>query len=374
MELLLVGIDVGTSSIKTSIFDTRGNLRKELSEDSTVLRSAEGYVEINLNDLMFKLEKMLKEAVLGYGDCIKAIGFSVTSPTLVLLDKKLNPIRSGILYLDNRSSGEVSKYANALGGRKEYFSRIGNLPSPSTCTVGLLNWLRKREPESWERVYKIGYLNTFLAAQFTGELAVDPTIASLSGLVDISKPYEWNEELVKISGINPDILPDIKPSIQKVGHLKKDIAEKIGLPAGIPVSIGSADTASASFALGLKNDGDAFESIGTSGVLTFCLTEPKFDNAFMNRSHIIPGLWLAHGAMSTTGAAIQWAKDSLFPELKDISAMEEAALRVAPGSNGVIFLPYLSGERSPIFDPNACGVFFRTYFENKKRKYGSLYL
>ena len=185
-----------------------------------------------------------------------------------------------------------------------------------------MNWLKREEPESWERVYKIGYLNTFLAAKLTGEVAVDPTIASLSGLVNIANPYCWDEELIKISGINPDILPDIKPSFNKVGVLQEKIAKKIGLPAGIPVSIGSADTAAASFALGLKQHGDVFESMGTSGVLTFCLTKPEFDKAFMNRSHVIPGLWLAHGAMSTTGAAIEWAKDIFFSQLEDISDME----------------------------------------------------
>lgn len=367
MGPLLLGIDAGTSNVKASIYDTKGKLIKCASVESTILKSDEGHMEMDLNVLMFNLKRLLKEITLGYKDDIKAIGFSVTSPTLVLLDKKLNPIRPGVIYLDNRSSEEVSKYAEMLGGREGYFSKIGNNPSPSTCTVGLLNWLKREEPESWERVYKIGYLNTFLAAKLTGEVAVDPTIASLSGLVNIGNPYCWDEELVKISGINPDILPDIKPSFHKVGVLQEKIAKKIGLPAGIPVSIGSADTAAASFALGLKQHGDVFESMGTSGVLTFCLTKPKFDKAFMNRSHVIPGLWLAHGAMSTTGAAIEWAKDIFFSQLEDISDMERIVLNTNPGSSGIIFLPYLSGERSPVFDPKACGVFFGLNLETNKK-------
>jgi len=358
MGPLLVGIDVGTSKIKICVFDHGGQLIRQMSKDSVVLSPAEGHMEMNLKDLMATIITLLKEVISGYETHIEAIGFSVTSPTLVLLDKELNPVRPGILYLDNRSSKEVSLYVEALGGKESYFSRIGNNPSPSTCTVGTINWIRKNELETWARTYKIGYLNTFLAAQFTGELAIDPTIASFSGLLDVGKPEHWDEELIKISEIDPSLLPDIRSSVHKVGNLQRNIAKATGLKSGIPVAIGSADTAAASFALGLKQHGDVFQSMGTSEVLTFCLSEPEFDQAYMNRSHVIPGLWLAHGAMSTTGAAIEWIKDKIFPEFENVYNMEKEALNAGPGANGLIFLPYLLGERSPVFDPNACGTFF----------------
>jgi len=307
---------------------------------------------------MKKVKVLLKQAVSGNENSIEAIGFSVSSPTLVLLDKDNNPVRPGIPYLDNRCTKEVSSIVEKMGGSENYLQNVGNNPSPSTCTAGLINYLKKKEPDNWSRTCKIGFLNSFLAAQFTGNLAIDPTTASYSGLMNVRKPDNWDRELVKISEIDEQILPEIKPSFYKVGGLNRSIAEATGLKEGITVAIGSADTAAASFAMGLKKHGDAFESMGTSEVLTICLSYPKLSGAYMNRTHVIPGLWLCHGAMSTPGAAISWAVRNIFPELGSVKKLEEEALKSPAGANGIIFLPYLSGERSPIFDSRACGLFF----------------
>lgn len=358
MGPLLVGIDVGTSKIKICLFDSRGKLLRQVSEDSKILITTQGRVEMDLDHLISTIVFLLRQVTLGYETYVKSIGFSVTSPTLVLLDEKLNAIRPGILYLDNRSLEEVDSFVKDLGGADNYFRRVGNNPSPSTCTAALLNWFKKNEPEAWKRTYKIGYLNSFLAAQFAGEVAVDPTIASYSGLLNIANPEVWDEELIQIAKVERDKLPEIRISFHKVGALKSEVAEELGLKADVVVALGSADTAASTFALGLRQHGDVFESMGTSDVLTFCLSKPVFDKAFMNRSHVIPGLWLAHGAMSTTGAAIKWAREKVFPELIDVNDFEKEAETAPAGSDGLIFLPYLAGERSPIFDPKACGLFF----------------
>jgi xylulokinase len=358
MGPLYVGIDVGTSNIKICVFNCKREIVSYGSRDTVVLSPKEGYMEIDLKDVLSKVVELLRIVVEGYEQDVVSIGFSVTSPTIVLLDKSLKPLRPGILYLDNRSSLEVHQYAEKLGGEKKYFSRVGNKPSPSTCSVGILNWLKKNEAEIWAKVYKVGYLNTFLAGQFTGNLAVDPTTASYSGLMAVGNPDKWDEELIDLSGINSDLLPNIRPSFYKIGTLRSEIAQETGLRQEVSVAIGSADTAASSFALGLKRHGDVFESIGTSEVITFCLDKPLFDVAFMNRSHVIPGYWLAHGAISTSGAAINWLMNNVFVELDNTESVEREALRSTAGANGVIFLPYLSGERSPIFDPNTFGVFF----------------
>lgn len=358
MEPLYAGIDVGTSKIKICVFNDKGEIVNQGSKDTIVLCPKETYAEIDLNDVLLKVVELLKTVVRGYEKNIVSIGFSVTSPTIVLLDKDLNPLRPGILYLDNRSFLEVHQYSEKLGGAKKYFSRVGNKPSPSTCSAGILNWLRKNEAEIWDKVYKVGFLNTFLGGKFTGKLAVDPTTASYSGLIDVGNPNKWDEELIDISGIDANLLPNIYPSFYKIGTLKSEIAQETGLRKEVSVAIGSADTAASSFALGLKKHGDVFESIGTSEVITFCLDKPIFDEAFMNRSHVIPGLWLAHGAVSTSGAAINWLINKVFDGLDNTQSIEREAFRSPAGANGVIFLPYLSGERSPIFDPNTFGVFF----------------
>jgi xylulokinase len=129
------------------------------------------------------------------------------------------------------------------------------------------------------------------------------------------------------------------------------------LKEGLPVAIGGGDTAAAAFALGLTQHGDVFESMGTSEVISFCLEHPDLDMAFMNRSHVIPGLWLSHGAVSTSGAAVAWLLKNVFHDIHDVGLLEENACKAPPGANGLIFVPYLAGERSPMFDSKACGAF-----------------
>lgn len=358
MEPLLVGIDVGTSNVKICVFNVGGELVKSVSDNVILNTPAQGHAEIDLDDLMKKVKILLGQAVSGNERRVEAIGFSVSSPTLVLMDKEYNPVRPGIPYLDNRASKEVSLIVEKMGDRKSYLKNVGNNPSPSTCTAALINWLKKNEPDNWSRTYKIGFLNSFLAARFTGNVIIDPTTASYSGLMNVRKPDNWDDELISISGIDRQILPEIKPSFHKVGELNRAVAQATGLREGITVSIGSADTAAASFAMGLKKHGDAFESMGTSEVLTICLSKPDLSGAYMNRSHVVPGLWLCHGAMSTPGAAMSWAVNNIFPDLGSVKRLEEEAVKSKAGANGLIFLPYLSGERSPVFDSKACGLFF----------------
>ena len=355
---VLIGIDTGTSSTKISMFDIQGQWIKDVSFSQEILRPEKDHAEIDLNSLFSNIMKYLKEIVKGYEDRVKGIGLSVASPTLVFFDHNFEALRPGIAYLDNRSLKEVEQAVERFGGSNMYFARVGNNPSPSTCVAGTINWIRDHEPEVWEDTVKFGFLNSFIGVKLTGELAVEPTVISYSGLVRVRKPFQWEPKFLEIFDIDSDYLPDIKSCFEKLGGLKKEIAKELNLPEGLPVAIGSADTAASSFAMGIRKHGDVFQSMGTSEVTVFCLNNPNFSPAFMNRSHVIPGLWLSNGAMSMAGGSIKWIINNIFPEIKSEQELEKLANISPRGANGVVFLPYLSGERSPIFDTRASGVFF----------------
>lgn len=355
---LLIGIDAGTSSVKTCLFTLQGSLIREASFPVKVASPANDQAEIDVALLFREVKAAIKEIAAGYEGQVQAIGFSVSSPTLIFFDAHKNAIRPGIIYLDNRSVKEVEHSVELFGGANMFFSRVGNQPSPSTCVAATVNWIRNNEPDTWNKTVHIGFLNTYLGAKITGNLAVDPTVSSYSGLMQVRNPYVWDQTFLDIFGIHERYLPEILPSYGKVGELQADIAREMGLPSGIPVAIGAADTAATSFALGVHKHGDVFQSMGTSEVITFCLNMPNFSQAFMNRGHVIPGLWLSHGAMSTAGASIQWALKNIFPEISCERDLEHLAISAERGSNGLFFLPYLCGERSPVFDTHACGVFF----------------
>jgi xylulokinase len=355
---VVLGIDAGTSSVKTSLFTLQGTLIREMSFPVNVLSPAKDQFEMDVELLFKELRRVIKEIVVGFEVQVQGIGLSVSSPTLIFLDRNQEAIRPGIVYLDNRSIKEVEEGVERFGGTNMYFARVGNNPSPSTCVAATVNWIRSNEPETWNQTVQIGFLNTYLGAKLTGNVAVDPTVSSYSGLMRVRNPYAWESEFLEIFDIDEKYLPEILPSFSKVGALKGDIARQIGLPAGIPVAIGAADTAATSFALGVHKHGDVFQSMGTSEVITFCLNTPNFSPAFMNRGHVIPGMWLSNGAMSTAGASIQWALKNIFPELSSEKELENLAQSSPRGAKGLVFLPYLCGERSPVFDTRASGMFF----------------
>lgn len=368
MKTLLLGIDVGTSKLKVALYNMTGNLLRELSANVVCLSPARGCMEMDLDRLMADLMVTIRCLVGDDGPKVAGIGLSVSSPTVVLLDREGAAIRRGITYLDNRSIDDVARFVSDIGGEDAYFARIGNSPSPSTCSAGIINWLRHNEPDHWRRTWKVGFLNSFLLAQLTGRFAADRTTASYSGLLRLAQPADWDPALLRVAGLTAGILPEISASGSRAGDLSPEMAATTGLAAGTPVAIGSADTAASALALGLSCRGDAFHSMGTSEVLTFCLDQPVFSPSFMNRCHVIPSRWLAHGAMSTTGVAINWLRQSVFPEYPNDQQLEEAARQALPGAGGVIFLPYLSGERSPMFDPKASGGFLGVTLNTRREE------
>ncbi|MBC7343615.1 MAG: xylulose kinase [Clostridia bacterium] len=352
---LLIGLDAGTSSVKAYAFDIAGQPRRQASVKVELSSPRPGWVDMPLDRYWEAVRQALRQVSQGLSG-IAGIGLSVTSPTTVFFDRQAQPVRAGIPYLDSRSASYVDDLSAEVGGRDAYQAKVGNQPIPSTCALALAAWARREEPGSWERAVTIGFLNSFLAACLTGELAVDPTTASYSGAVNLAHPYRWSEELCQLMGLAPGKLLPILPPYAKIGEVSAEAAAETGLPAGTPVAVGCADTAAAAFALGLYQRGDAFESAGTSGVLTFCLDQPDFDAAFLNRAHVVPDRWLAHGGMSASGAAIEWLRSRVFKDLATADELEQEARRSVPGAHGVVFLPYLAGERSPIFDPAARGL------------------
>lgn len=355
MSETIIGIDAGTSGIKVGAFDKNGTVISKAHRPVSVLTPFPRWAEIDLEQYWAAVKQALED-VLKIAGPAQAIGISTTCPTTVFLDRDGNPLRPGILYLDNRAAGELSKLSEAVGGQERFFELTGNRLSPSTCTASTILWVQRHEPAVWSHVASVGFLNSFLAARLTGRVAIDWTQASFSGLFSLTKATKWSTDLIDMIRIPADVLPPIVAPYTQIGTITPQAAYATGLLAGTPVAMGAADTAAAAFALGIKKAEEAFESIGTSGVITFCLDQPAFDEVFMNRCHVLPSKWLAHGAMSTLGGAVAWLRDRVWPEIQNLAEFERLALESVPGANGLVFLPYLAGERSPIWDADASGA------------------
>lgn len=351
MTDVLLGIDAGTSSIKVCAFDGAGKLLAKGQRSVPVVTPFPLWVEIDLERYWELVTEAIREVTERVGPAA-AIGLSTTCPTTVVLDAEGAPLRSGIVYLDGRADELVHEVTGSDSAA--YQNRTGNRASPSTCWAANLLWLQRHEPATWQRVRKVCMLNGFLGLRLTGVLGLDPTQASYSGLMDVRSPQPClSADLLRLWNVEPDLVPPLRSGAELLGGITSAASERTGLAAGTPVSLGVADTVAAAFAIGMRENGEAFESVGTSGVITFCLDRPDFDPCFLNRYHILPGRWLAHGAMSTLGGCFGWLQSKVWPEVRSLPELERMAQESLPGSNGLVFLPYLAGERSPIWDAEA---------------------
>ena len=352
MTEALLGIDAGTSAIKVCAFSRDGKLLAKAQRPVPVITPYPLWVEIDLERYWALTTEAIQEVCARIPATIAGVGLSTTCPTTVFLDKDNNPLRPGIVYLDGRADDLVHEITGS--DATAYQRHTGNRASPSTCWGANLLWLQRHEPAVWKRVNRVCMLNSFLAMRLTGNLGIDPTQASYSGLIDVRLAQaQWSEPLLKLWNIPPDILAPLFLSSDKLGEITQSANNATHLPRGTPVALGAADTAAAAFALGLRDSGNAFESVGTSGVITFCLDQPDFNASFLNRYHILPNRWLAHGAMSTLGGSFGWLQSKVWPEVHSLAELEQMAQESIPGANGLIFLPYLAGERSPIWDAEA---------------------
>lgn len=351
MDKAYLGIDAGSSSVKVCAFNFHGELLAKASRETKIISKSSRHHELDLEQYWVQVVEAIKEVTAKVSNIV-SIGFSVACPTLVLLDKNNKPICNGITYLDGRSESFIHQ---TLGDNKEHVKSLScNNPSPSACWVGTLGWLQNQQPELMKKVNNVVLFNGFLALKMgSHKPSIDPTQAAYSGAVVLANAPKWSKELLKYWHFNHDILPPIYQCTSVVGNVSEKVAKQTGLKEGTPIVLGSADTAASAFAVGLIDCYSAFESTGTSGVITFCLETPNFDPQFMNRYHVVPNQWLAHGAMSTTGGTFGWLNQSVWPEMESLEDLEKQAIDSEPGARGLIYLPYLAGERSPIWDVKA---------------------
>ncbi|GAB7054547.1 xylulokinase [Paenibacillus naphthalenovorans] len=363
----IIGIDVGTSGIKIGAMNHEGKLAF-LSRDSYSLHYPfSGAVEIDPEQVWSKVCSLIKQSasrIQSAGGSVSALSFSTFCNASILMDNQGNHLGNGILYIDQRSKKEA-EWIRTQVSEERIFSITGNRLEPGMISATSLLWSQKHQPEQYQRAHKWGHLSTYLVAKLTHQFVMDWTQASFTGLFDVQR-YCWSDEICHALGMDKSLLPEIVEPGQIVGQTLKSLTGEIGVPP-IPVIAGAADTACSTFALCIE-PGEVFESVGTSDVITVVSNSTEhFDRRFLNRCHVVKDQWLSHGAMSTPGAAIQWYYNEF---LRGEGSIQDVFVRLPEqspiGSNGVFFLPYMHGERSPIWDPDARGMFIGLSLNTRK--------
>lgn len=365
----VIGIDVGTSGVKTVLFSQDGELLGSSSEEYPLYQPQNGWAEQNPDDWWEKtalsIRRLLEKTCVRRGE-IEAVGLTGQMHGLVLLDENGGVLRNAIIWCDQRSGAQCSKMTHDLT-RDRLIEFTAN-PALTGFTAAKLLWVKENEPDVFAKCRHILLPKDYIRYKLTGVFATDMSDASGMQLLDV-KNRCWSKEMLDYFGLREDMLAALYESPEITGTVDEQAARKTGLTAGTRVAAGAGDNAAAAVGTGVVCDGRAFTTIGTSGVVFAHTSEPHVDPK--GRVHTfccaVPGAWHVMGVTQAAGLSLKWFRDGLCPELhaqakKDGKSiyrlMDDMAEKSPVGANRLLFLPYLMGERTPHLDPDCRGVFF----------------
>ena len=348
-----IGIDLGTSSVKLMLVDGEGQIKNTVTKEYPVSYPHSGWSEQNASDWWSAVCEALPELLDGFdGQAIKGIGVAGQMHGLVVLDENDNLIRPTILWNDGRTDKET-EYLNEVIGKEKLFEYTGNIAFAG-FTAPKIMWLRENEPESFAKINKIMLPKDYINYLLTGNHCTDYSDAAGMLLLDV-KNKRWSKQMLDMCGISEIQMPKLYESFEVVGNIKKDIADKFGLNSNTVVVAGAGDNAAAAIGTGTVGEGKCNISLGTSGTIFVSSEHFSGDEkqAIHSFCHADGGYHLM-GCMLSAASCNKWFCDEIL-NTKDYKAEETAISEL--GKNEVFFLPYLMGERSPINDTDATGIF-----------------
>lgn len=375
MNHLLLAIDIGTSACKIAVFDPDGRIVSDCSKGYATYYPAPDWVEQDPNEWWSAVCEGIRECLEKGGvdpHHIAGIGIDGQSWSCIPVGRDGSVLCNTPIWMDTRAK-EICKRLNEEVGGDRIFRLSGNPFQPSYTTPKIL-WFKENRPEVYRDTYKFLQSNSFIAYRLTGKISQDMSQGYGLHVFDIAG-RTYNEDMCCAMGISAGQLPDLFQCHEVVGKVTTKAAECTGLCEGIPVVAGGLDAACGTLGAGVYLPGQTQEQGGQAGGMSICMDRPYGDPALILSPHVVPGLWLLQGGTVGGGGSLRWlAKELGEPEkvLAEESGqslfrlLDDLASTVPAGSDGVIFLPYLSGERSPIWDPSAKGVYFGLTFDKTR--------
>jgi xylulokinase len=347
---MLLGLDLGTSSVKALLVGENGDAVGEGSAPYPVRAPRPGWAESSPEEWWAAVLEATEATVGRRGGEVAALGLSGQMHGVVLADGGGLPLRPAVLWADARSGAKLEAYREL---DEDLRRRLANPPAVGMAGPSLL-WLRDNDPDAYESARWALQPKDWLRLRLTGDVAAEPSDASATLLYDLPAD-DWSSAVVEDLGLRAELLAPLVRSAGLAGELTAKAADELGLREGLPVAAGAADTAAAMLGVGLLRPGPAQLTIGTGGQIVTPSESPDPDPSL--RTHLyrgaLPGLWYSMAAIQNAGLALEWVRRILSVSWEEVY---EEAFAVPPGSGGVVFLPYLSGERTPRFDPGARGA------------------
>jgi xylulokinase len=364
---ILLGIDVGTTGIKALAVMPDGGIAAESFSAYDISSPQPKWAEQNPDDWWDAFCLATRELLSGAikPDEVAAIGLSGQMHTSVFLDENRKVIRPALLWCDVRTTSQCEQISERVGF--ELLRDEASNPALEGFTAPKVLWLRDNEPQNYEMLRHLLIAKDYIRYKLTGELATDVSDAAGTILFDVGKRV-WSEKILSALEIDPAIMPPVVGSHEISGRITREAAEATGLAEDTPVVGGGADNACAAVGTGIVEEGTVQSSIGSSGVVLAALAEHRVDEKMRLHcmNHAAPDRWYLMGVMLTAGLSLKWFTENLCgaeiaqAQSKGIDVydlLSEMASTVPAGAEGLIFLPYLSGERTPHADSNARGVF-----------------
>lgn len=353
-----MGIDLGTSSVKVLLADERGNIKGISQRNYDIRKRRSEYAEQDMEVLWEACRDAIRETVDAdpqRGADIAGIGFSGQMHGLVLVDKDGVPLRDAIIWADQRSAEEIREVYARIP-EESYRSVSLNSLSTGFLAASLL-WVRKNEPKLYEKAYKVMLPKDYIRYKLCGTFATDASDASGTGLFDVSK-RQWAWEMMNRLEIGRELFPECHEAAEQAGATSRSCEAQTGLKAGIPVVFGGGDTPMQALGNGITGPGTLAANIGTACQIAAVEGSPVHDANYRTNTfcHVCGQQWMVMGAHLSGGVALKWLRDQIL-RMKSYDVMTALAGTAPAGSEGLLFLPYLNGERTPYHDPNARGIY-----------------
>ena len=375
MEQYLLGIDIGTSACKIAVFDRGGKVIATANGSYPVYYPHPGWAEQNPEEWWGAICSAVKE-VLSHGSIrpeqIAGVGIDGQSWSAIAVDREGSVLTNTPIWMDTRAA-DICDELNKKIGADEIFELSGNSLQPSYTTAKII-WYQRNLPELCAQTYKILQSNSYIAYKLTGEMTQDLSQGYGLHCFDMHTGT-WDIKMCERLGIPAEFLPEIHPCHEVIGKVTEKAAAESGLAVGTPVVAGGLDAACGTLGAGVIHPGETQEQGGQAGGMSICTDTYQADPRLILGYHVVPGQWLLQGGTTGGGGVMRWLEQQFGDYEREegkrqgkssLELFNEMAEKVSPGSGGTVFLPYMSGERSPIWDPDAKGVFYGLDFSKTK--------
>jgi xylulokinase len=354
MAEYILSIDVGTGSCKGVLFDTDFNVVATAKQAYETLYPHPGWAEQPADQWWQAVKdntRELLEKSSADPSGIIAVGIDAFSTTVLPVDREGDPLRPGLIWMDRRAAKQAEWIARHLG--EETWEINGNVSDAGNPAPKIM-WIRENEPEVYEKTHMLLHANGYLVYRLTGEYSMDISEAGLSQLCNTGTG-EYSDVLLDGCGIDREKLPPIYKCTDVVGKVTAEAAAETGLAEGTPVIAGSMDNVAAGLGAGVSKGGEVFISGGTVTTNNVCLDEPKYNPNLHIYPHIVPGKWITAGGVDFGGAGIKWFNEEIL-ESEGYAELDKLIDASITAQSSIIFLPYMVGQRCPVWNDNTTGV------------------